>query len=217
MADTLARIYAQAIAHPRTNAFLNAERVHELESLVANAGPGALQLRYELAYERLAAGQTREAIAELEALLRSTGKSIDAMSLVNKAPVDLLGIAYLRLGEQENCNLNPSARVCILPLAGEARHKKEEGARKAIAVYEGLLRLFPEDRGTQWLLPLAQRLDAALNNFRDPSGEDSIALLRHPPRGTCIDRPHQLATGRSARRLGSGKRRTRLGVRTLCI
>ena len=27
---------------------------------------------------------------------------------------DLLGIAYLRLGEQQNCNLNPNTSICTV-------------------------------------------------------------------------------------------------------
>lgn len=155
MADTLAGIHQRAIADPRDNGFLNRERAEKLEAVVADAGPAAFQLRYLLAHERLAAGQTRDAIRDLEALLTSVGMSIDAVGPQNRVVFDLLGIAYLRLGEQENCLLNPSASVCILPLAGDARHTKQEGARKAIALYEGLLRRFPEDRGTQWLLNVA--------------------------------------------------------------
>src|SRR5260221_3730798 len=64
----------------------------------------------------------------------------------------MLGIAYLRLGEQENCNLTPRPSGCIL---GELHHTQEEGARTAIAVYERILQSFPDDIGSRWLLNIA--------------------------------------------------------------
>jgi hypothetical protein len=45
--------------------------------------------------------------------------------------------------------------VCILPLEGGARHTHQEGARGAIARYTEILRRFPDDRGSQWLLNIA--------------------------------------------------------------
>jgi hypothetical protein len=153
MADTLARIYARAVADPARNPFLNRERVAALRAVVAQqAGLGALQPRFLLAQELVLAGETREAIAGLEDLLQSTALKLNATSPQNKPFFDLLAIAYLRLGEQENCALNPSANICILPLDGDARHVREEGARKAIGLYERMLRSFPDDRGSRWLL-----------------------------------------------------------------
>ena len=118
--------------------------------------------RYELAEERLKAGQTREAIAELEGLMRDAaavgGLAVCrriASTIGHKPIFDLLAIAYLRLGEQENCLGNPTANACILPLKNGGRHTHQEGARGAIARYTELLRHFPDDHGSQWLLNIA--------------------------------------------------------------
>jgi len=154
MADTLAVLNRRALADPKSNAFLNRERVAALRSQL-RPGPGDIGLRKLIAREQLAAGQTRAAIATLESLLHDAGAIPDRMAWGQKDAYDLLGIAWLRLGEQENCNLNPSAGVCILPLSGEARHMKQEGARHAIAVYQDLLRRFPHDYGSRWLLNVA--------------------------------------------------------------
>ncbi|MEO8623929.1 MAG: CRTAC1 family protein, partial [bacterium] len=104
---------------------------------------------------RLVAGQTREAIAQLDTLIRDAGLSADKMTAQGKLAFDFVALAYLRLGEQENCIGNPAANACILPLDGAARHTKQEGAREAIARYTQLLRQFPDDRGSQWLLNMA--------------------------------------------------------------
>ncbi|MDQ6634526.1 MAG: CRTAC1 family protein, partial [Gemmatimonadota bacterium] len=156
MADTLRYLAAQSVAHPEGNPFLNRARADAIQaSLVGQSGYQALNIRHQLADERLRAGQTREAIAELASIMRDAGLTPTDITARNKSFFDLLALAYLRLGEQENCVDNPAANVCILPLAGGARHKKQEGARGAIARYTELLRHFPDDRGSQWLLNIA--------------------------------------------------------------
>lgn len=153
MADTLARIAAAELSDPLANQFLNSARADLYRGMAAQqSGPAALQTRYLLAQEQLLAGRTREAIAGLEHLRDSAKIVLSASHPENKPFHDLLAIAYLRLGEQENCNLNPAPNVCILPLDGSARHVKEEGARRAIAAYDQILRAFPNDRGSEWLL-----------------------------------------------------------------
>ena len=156
MADTLSVLNAQAIANPMANPFLSLERADAIQAIVARqSGAEAFGNRYQVAQERLVGGQTREAIAELQSLMRDAGLSEDAITREGKPLFDLLALAYLRLGEQENCIGNPAANVCILPLDGAGRHTRQEGAREAIARYTRLLRSFPDDRGSQWLLNLA--------------------------------------------------------------
>ena len=156
MVDTLAALYAEAIANPAANPFLSRERADAIQAVIGGqTGVEALNSRYMLAQERLVAGQTREAIAELETLVRVAGLSADKMTPQGKLAFDLIALAYLRLGEQENCLGSPAANVCILPLEGAARHTQQEGARQAIARYTQILRQFPDDRGSQWLLNIA--------------------------------------------------------------
>jgi hypothetical protein len=153
MADTLAFLYTQAVAQPERYEFFNRERAQALQTAIFQQGGRAgLEDRYDLARQLLLAGRTREAISDLEDLRHTTGLVLDARFPQNKPFFDLLGIAYLRLGEQENCNLNPNTSVCIL---GALRHTQEEGARTAIAIYERILQSFPDDRGSQWLLNVA--------------------------------------------------------------
>ena len=156
MADTLASIYQRAIAKPEANRFLNLARAASLEREVA-ATPGKenLQLRYLLAQERILGGATQEGIAELERLRAEAHLSLSARAPENKPFFDLLGIAYLRLAEQENCATNSAASICIIPFAQEAQHARQEGARKAIALYEELVGAFPDDIGSRWLLNIA--------------------------------------------------------------
>ena len=165
MADTLAVIYAQAIANPFSNPFLSRERADAIQAaLIGQTGTAAVQNRLLLARTRLMAGQTREAIAEILTLMRDARIWGDTIVRETKPLFDLAALAYLRLGEQENCQENPAATVCILPLDDGARHARQEGARGAIDRYTTLLRHFPDDRGSQWLLNIAYQ---AIGGFPD--------------------------------------------------
>ncbi len=148
---------------PQTNEFANSARVvrfrDELER-AASAGPGDLRdtafLKGRLADELLFVGQTREAIALYEELLeeitaepRRFGPGLDIRV------IEALGLASLRLGEEENCLRNPSSASCILPLQGDGIHELEEGSRQAIRYYSQVLEHRPDDLVSRWLLNVA--------------------------------------------------------------
>ena len=52
----------------------------------------------------------------------------------------LLAVAYLRLGETENCCLRYNAQSCILPIRGGGLHSQERGSRSAIRYFMEVLR-----------------------------------------------------------------------------
>jgi hypothetical protein len=156
MADTLKALYAQALTNPLGNPFLSRQRADAIRSMITfSSGSSDFDSRFRMAQERLMAGQTRESIDEIQKLMHDAQLADSTMSVQTKPIFDLLALAYLRLGEQENCVDNPAANVCILPLEGGGRHVKQEGSRNAIARYTELLRHFPDDRGSQWLLNIA--------------------------------------------------------------
>ena len=156
MADTLAAIYARAIADPMANPFLNRERAASIEKELSGlTGSQAMDARFRLAEERLKSGRTQDAIDKLESLIKDAGISWDSIAPHQKPFFDLVSVAYMRLGEQQNCLDKAAANICILPLKGGARHTRQAGARGAIERYTKILRQYPDDRGSQWLLNLA--------------------------------------------------------------
>ncbi|MEP7220829.1 MAG: hypothetical protein ABI876_18025, partial [Bacteroidota bacterium] len=103
---------------------------------------------FQLTQEMLNAGQTREAIAKLEGM-RSAHKGPDGTT----DNIDrILGIAYLRIGEEQNCVINHTAGSCILPIRPEGFHKLPYGSRSAIGIYTELLARHPDDLQSRWLL-----------------------------------------------------------------
>lgn len=50
-----------------------------------------------------------------------------------------LGVAYMRLGETQNCCLRNNPESCIFPIRAGGVHQKEEGSKKAIAHFREIL------------------------------------------------------------------------------
>jgi hypothetical protein len=103
--------------------------------------------------ELLLAGETEQAIATfqaLEAALRADPAAAPpgALDRVRQQ----LAVAYLRLGEQENCLLNHAAAVCMFPLDESAVHTRRRGSEAAVAIFSEFLERNPDDLPTRWLL-----------------------------------------------------------------
>ena len=67
----------------------------------------------------------------------------------------VLAIAYLRLGEQENCIDHHHAASCLVPIQASGQHQEREGSEKAMALYASLLEASPGDLSVRWLYNLA--------------------------------------------------------------
>ncbi len=114
------------------------------------------QARLDLAEHLLVAGDSAAASAELEKLrawMASTGTS---MSPAFEHEVsEMLAIAYLRSGEQQNCLTNHNAESCVYPIRGGGVHVDGRGAEAAVAEYTKLLEKDRKDLGSRWLLNIA--------------------------------------------------------------
>lgn len=68
---------------------------------------------------------------------------------------ELLGVAWMRRGELENCVHNHNAETCIFPLSKAAEHKLMEGSEKAAEYFKKHLAANPDNLEVRWLLNLA--------------------------------------------------------------
>lgn len=97
-------------------------------------------------------GKEAESVATLERVIdkiKKLGGRDDTESLKN------LAIAYMRLGEKQNCFNYHNTESCILPIQKNGIHTIRQGSQKAIEVYKKLLEINPNDYESRWLLNIA--------------------------------------------------------------
>jgi tetratricopeptide (TPR) repeat protein len=109
------------------------------------------EAKIEKAYALLGGGKERDAVAILEAL----SSEVDSTKKNYHYLLKMAAIAYMRLGERENCVANHSAESCLLPIQGKGIHIKPEGSSKAVELYSKILTQFPYDYEALWMLNIA--------------------------------------------------------------
>jgi len=125
----------------------------ELKQAIADKSL-TVKFHFEYAQELLYAGQTEEAIKQFEQLKRDV-PMLHQIEPNTKYFYEMLATAYLRLGEQQNCIANHSHESCLFPIQGKGIHQDRTGSSIAIEKYKEILRAYPDDLGTRWLLNLA--------------------------------------------------------------
>ena len=89
-----------------------------------------------------------------------------------------LGLAYLRMGETQNCCLGPNAEACILPIQGGGVHRRPEGSTEAIRYFTEVLENSTKNSmlhlKAKWLLNIAH-----MTLGRYPEGVPAAFLI--PP------------------------------------
>lgn len=68
---------------------------------------------------------------------------------------EILGVAWMRRGELENCVHHHNAETCIFPLSAAARHQHQQGSEKAIEYFLKHLAEKPDNLEVRWLLNVA--------------------------------------------------------------
>jgi cbb3-type cytochrome oxidase subunit 3 len=66
-----------------------------------------------------------------------------------------LALAYLRLGERNNCISNHASGSCIFPIQGSGIYLDPAASLKSIDVYSEILKQSPDDLDARWLLNIA--------------------------------------------------------------
>jgi len=144
--------------HPEQVTMVNDLRVPILLDLWKKAGnPGeGRRLHEAYALELLLNGQTEEAIKEYESV-RDEYLKRNPPNAANKLPGirSDLAIAWMRLGEQENCLAAHGVDSCLAPLKGGGIHQITRGAESALRELGDILKADPEDLGARWLYNVA--------------------------------------------------------------
>lgn len=116
----------------------------------------SINLGQEYAYELLKCGKTKESLAIFRALTNYIEKNkISIAPIARRNLYSMIGIAFMRHGEIENCLQNHNHESCFLPIKGGGIHELPYGSRNAIVTFEKCLKEFPDDLETRYLLNLA--------------------------------------------------------------
>ncbi|TCK74045.1 CRTAC1 family protein [Acidipila rosea] len=156
MAEVLRRTYQQTDWKADPNK--TAERARYYEALLKTGLSFAdqVRVRLELANEQLRSGLSQESVDTLEEL-----RTLCAQRQVRLAPAmerqlhHELAMAYLRMGEQQNCLHMHGRHSCIFPIGAAGVHRLPRGAEGAVREFTALLNENPADYESQWLLNIA--------------------------------------------------------------
>lgn len=160
MAQRLKQLWEQR--DPRfDHAIKSKQRVAYYEEAVKNqAGKTPsnkiLQAGWRLGQELLNAGQTERAIETLDELADMVDEA--NLPLDDKRwalLMELRGISYLRLGEQQNCILRHSPDSCLIPIQGDGIHTIREPSAEAVKLFAKLLVRDPNNLSVLWLVNVA--------------------------------------------------------------
>jgi tetratricopeptide (TPR) repeat protein len=144
-------------ADPTKNNYLNEQRIVSLEKKLKTAtGKPYFSLKFEQAWELLRAGHTERALEQIAGLVKTfEEQGVKDSSDDLRRLRELYAVAYLRLGEQQNCVQHAGKDACLLPLKDKAIHQQRRGSEGAIDQLTRLLKVNPDDLANRWLLNLA--------------------------------------------------------------
>ncbi len=156
MVQRLRDIYQNA--NPASMGYMNDRVAAKLQAQMTNTSEinEQFRLQFELGVQQINAARPDSALntfSAMERLIAGTGGQLDESSRVDLRMRK--GIAFFRLGEQENCLATHNADSCIFPLGPKANHLLPRGSRGAIALFDAHLAEYPNDFRARWLLNLA--------------------------------------------------------------
>ncbi len=123
------------------------------EKIKATKDPGQfISLSFNSGIEWLNAGEYNIAINRLNAIFNLIGKqNFNLPSEASYTMKEVLGMAYLRKAEIENCVQNHNEYSCIIPIEKDGQHVIRDGGEKALVIFRELLNTQDPKWQTKWL------------------------------------------------------------------
>ncbi|WP_348800097.1 CRTAC1 family protein [Flavobacterium adhaerens] len=136
------------------NPYASLKEIAYFDSIIKISYDGHLKLFNELCQGNafLKLGKEAESVAIIETVL---GKQKALGGGDNSQTLKFLAIAYLRLGEKQNCINYHNSESCIIPIQKNGIHTKQQGSQKAIEIYKQLMAIDPNDYESRWLMNIA--------------------------------------------------------------
>ncbi len=149
----MARLLAETANRldPRANPFANGERLKLIRSVAAPEGDPQQLAVY--GQESVLAGESAAAVEAFERLRKMMTEGTARLEAgPSRTVTEMTALAYLRLGEQENCVDDHNIDRCLLPIRDAGVHTRKRGSRGAIRIYQELLAQDPGNGDYRWLL-----------------------------------------------------------------
>ncbi|MCH2115663.1 MAG: CRTAC1 family protein [Pirellulales bacterium] len=133
-----------AQATPTDNPYLGTQEKQQLKQQVDQLGKGASGRN--AFYQYFAAGEACVLHGDLMAGISYLRRAIDLASAADLEGEQInylrfrLGVAYLQLGEAENCCAQNTPESCIVPIRGAGVHTQVEGSNQAIRLFQDVIR-----------------------------------------------------------------------------
>ena len=161
----LMRLRQIADKAPTEHPWLGSKNVEVWKNRLAAMDPQTNFKHWLIGYVRLAREEAKQG-SEADAIDTLTKAYELLPKLSGKIPLEAenelryrLALAYLRLGESQNCCAQNTADSCIMPIRGEGIHRRRQGSKQAIQFFEEVLAnastTSPVWLKSKWLLNLA--------------------------------------------------------------
>ena len=105
-------------------------------------------------YDLINAGRNEEAIVLLGQIVEFATSAGAPPTRIAQAK-RLLAMAYMRLGETENCLKKTNEESCIIPIQGKGVYQTTSAVKTAIGIYKDMLNNDPQDFESIWMLNFA--------------------------------------------------------------
>lgn len=156
MLEVLREIAARS---PDTNAYTNSAEARRLRDVLAMFSDAPRDAQRVAILEDL--GQAELRLGNVERSIAAYHQALDATpdAATNRDRAELtfdLGLAYLQLGEQQNCSRSTHPDSCIFPIQGGGIYEHKASSEKAAALFAEVVDTLPPDdqlhRLAGWLL-----------------------------------------------------------------
>ncbi|MCB0663398.1 MAG: CRTAC1 family protein [Saprospiraceae bacterium] len=116
-----------------------------------------ISLMFRAGYEWLNAGDYQTSIDRLTSIFAYLQQNNIGLPPETASKLkELLGIAYLRKAEIENCIKHHNEYSCIMPIEGPGQHVEKDGSQNAREIFLNILNENPNDLQAKWLYNLSQ-------------------------------------------------------------
>ena len=156
MAALLEKLYFEQDWQSDPNKYAERAKFFQ-QQLAANPSlKDELKLRRSRAESVLKAGDSAAAVEQFESLRKfCQDQGIQLNPTFENDIRNELAIAYMRLGEQDNCAQMHGQESCIFPIKGSGVHSMKRGMEGAVRELTTALEKDPKDLKSRWLLNIA--------------------------------------------------------------